>query len=227
MQDYGGIQGISHSASSYNKVIPENNTLGQIRSWNGKNLSRPECVVAHQSELLIVPNCSGNGGISVISPGGGGETHHILATSADPVRPNGIALENGGTVLLAHMGESSGGIYRLFPNGQIETVLTSANGEPIPRTNFIVLDSTGRLWITVSTRKIPRADDYRADAHSGFIAVAEPGESDARIVADNLGYTNECVIDEANSCVWVNETFGRRLSRLSLRKAILRGGDKA
>ncbi len=197
-------------------MIPENLSLGQIQGWIGQNLSRPECVVAHQSELLIVPNWVGNGGISIISPSSGGETHHILATSAEPVRPNGIALENGGTVLLAHMGESSGGIYRLHPDGLIETVVTRVNGKPIPPTNFIVLDSTGRLWITVSTRKIPRADDYRADAHSGFIAVAEPGESDARVVADNLGYTNECVIDEANGCVWVNETFGRRLTRFTI-----------
>ncbi len=161
-----------------------------------------------------MPNWSLSGGISIISPSG--ETHHILSKHDETLRPNGIALEENGNVLLAHMGDTSGGIYRLHPDGQTESVALTVQGAPMPPTNFIVKDSTGRLWITVSTRKTPRASDYRASANTGFIAIVEPGSSDARIVADGLGYTNECVIDEHRGELWVNETFGRRLTRFSL-----------
>ena len=132
------------------------------------------------------------------------------------MRPNGIALEHGGTILLAHMGDTKGGIYRMRISGEIEQVVTTVESKPMPPANFVVQDSKQRIWITVSTRKTPRATDYRAGANSGFIAVAEPGSNDARIVADNLGYTNECVIDEVNGRVFVNETFGRRLSQFTL-----------
>lgn len=132
------------------------------------------------------------------------------------MRPNGIALENGGSVLLAHMGDTEGGIYRLYPDGELEPVALTVEGRAMPPTNFVVQDSTGRIWITVSTRKSPRASDYRPAANTGFIAVIEAGDKDARIVADGLGYTNECVIDEARGELWVNETFARRLTRFQL-----------
>lgn len=161
-----------------------------------------------------MPNWTGSGGISLIDTAG--QTHHILANCTSILRPNGIALENGGSILLAHMGDESGGIFRLYPSGDCEEVVRTVESKPMPPANFVVQDSQQRIWITVSTRKTPRAADYRSDASSGFIAVAEPGSHDARIVADNLGYTNECVIDETNGKVFVNETFGRRLSRFSL-----------
>ncbi|MFK8075270.1 MAG: SMP-30/gluconolactonase/LRE family protein [Granulosicoccus sp.] len=155
-----------------------------------------------------------SGGISLISPSG--DTHHILNNAGGDIRPNGIALENGGTVLLAHMGDTEGGIYRLHPDGKLNPVALSVEGQAMPPTNFVVQDNTGRIWITVSTRKTPRASDYRAGAKTGFIAVVEPGKTDARIVADGLGYTNECVIDEARGELWVNETFARRVTRYQL-----------
>lgn len=170
--------------------------------------------MAHNSGLIIVPSWTESGGVSLINAAG--ETHHILANGPDPLRPNGIALEDGGTILLAHMGDTEGGIFRLHSSGDTEKVVSTVESEPMPPANFVVQDSQQRIWITVSTRKTPRAADYRASANSGFIAVAMPGSSDARIVADNLGYTNECVIDEVGGQVFVNETFGRRLTKFAL-----------
>lgn len=214
--------------------MPEHKQTGAVNGWVGTALNRPECVVAHRSGLLFVPSWSGSGGISLIDPSG--DTHHILTQqSGFTLRPNGIALESSGSVLLAHMGDSSGGIFRIYASGAMESVVTTANSKPLPPCNFVVQDSRGRLWITVSTRKIPRANDYRRDASSGFIAVAEAGNSNATIVADGLGYTNECVIDESAGQLYVNETFGRRLSvfdimegdsvRLSNRRRLCQFGE--
>ena len=181
----------------------------------GRGLNRPECVLAHKSGLLFTSNCSENGGISVISPDGT-STHLVRPTTQNPLKPNGIALEPNGRFLVAHLGPTDGGIFRIHPNGQIDPVVTHANGIKLPPTNFITVDAQGQLWIAVSTTLSPRDRDYRRNANTGFIAVAEPGQSNARIVADKLGYTNEFVIDDKNSFVYVNETFGRRLTRFDL-----------
>lgn len=197
-------------------VIPDERLPSEPHGWSGQDLCRPECVLTHRSGVLLVPNWSGNGGISLIGPEG--STRHLISRFDKALRPNGIALEEAGSVLLAHLGDEDGGIYRLFPDGSVEAVVLTADGAPMPPANFVVKDSRDRLWITVSTRLTPRSADYRANASSGFIAVAEPGATDARIVADGLGYTNECVIDERCSRVWVNETFARRLTCFDLQE---------
>ncbi len=180
-------------------------------AFRGAGLSRPECALAHASGLLFAPDWTGAGGVSVIAPSGA--VSRILATDrgeggAEPLRPNGIALEEGGSFLLAHLGDRVGGIYRLHPDGRTEAVVTEIDGLPMPPANFPLLDPQGRLWITVSTRKVPRADDYRPDAASGFVALHENGRT--RIVADGLGYTNECALTPDGATLYVNETFARR-----------------
>jgi hypothetical protein len=73
-----------------------------------------------------------------------------------------------------------------------------------------VSDATGRHWISFSTTKVPRSLDYRPDAANGFIAVHEDGRT--RIVADGLGYANEFLFSADSATLWINETFGRRLT---------------
>ena len=72
----------------------------------------------------------------------------------------------------------------------------------------------GRTWITVSTRKTPRADAYRSDVTDGFIVLVTDGKS--RIVADGLGYTNECMPHPDGKRLFVNETFSRRLTSFDI-----------
>ena len=95
--------------------------------------------------------------------------------------------------------------------------MQEVEGRPIPPTNFVALDATGRLWITVSTRRVPRHDAARPDVADGFVAVMEPGGA-PRIVADGLGYANECLMSPDGAWLYVNETFGRATSRFELRR---------
>jgi streptogramin lyase len=81
----------------------------------------------------------------------------------------------------------------------------------LPPTNFVLRDSDGGLWVTVSTRVVPRANDYRPDAASGFVVRID--QRGARIAADGLGYTNECALSADGAYLYVVETFGRRLAR--------------
>jgi sugar lactone lactonase YvrE len=179
-------------------------------SFIGFGLSRPECLVTHRSGLIFAADWTGKGGVSIVSPDGG--VSRILARSdGRTLRPNGIALEPGGSFLIAHLGADDGGLFRLHPDGRVEDVALHVAGVAFPPSNFPLLDSRSRIWLTVSTRVSPRADDYRATAQSGFIALIENGV--ARIVADGLGYANECALSADEQNLFVNETFARRLTR--------------
>jgi len=56
-----------------------------------------------------------------------------------------------------------------------------------------MVDSQNRIWLTISTRRTPRALGYRSDVDDGYIVLLDHGG--ARIVADGLGYTNEVQFD--------------------------------
>jgi sugar lactone lactonase YvrE len=177
----------------------------------GAGLVRPECVLAHSSGLLIAPDWTDPGGVALIAPDG--RVERVLATRPGPgvdlpVRPNGIALEDGGAILLAHMADETGGVYRLHPDGRCEVVTDRVDGEAMPPANFVAIRD-GRVWITVSTRLIHRSRDYRPDASTGFIAVHDADGT--RVAADGLGYTNECLFSPDGRTLWAVETFGRRI----------------
>ena len=177
-------------------------------SFLGSGLNRPECVLGHASGRLFSSDWTGNGGVSIIEPDGG--VWRILAEDVTaPLRPNGIALIPGGAFLLAHLGATDGGVWRLDADGRTQPVVLEVDGAPLPPTNFVHVDETGRLWITVSTRLQPRNLGYRADVADGFVVLVD--DAGIRIVADNLGYTNECVVHPGGRQLYVNETFARRL----------------
>lgn len=175
----------------------------------GHGLARPECVLAHRSGHLVVPDWTGAGGVTVID--GEGRVGRVLARGAPfELKPNGIALEPGGSILLAHLGLETGGLYRLLPDGTVEAVLTELQGRPLPPSNFPFREASGRIWLTVSTRRVPRSLGYRPDVDDGFIVRID--SAGAQIAADGLGYTNEAIVSADGGTLFVNETFGRRLT---------------
>lgn len=180
----------------------------------GKGLVRPECVLATAAGDLY--SADWRGGVAHLQPDGT-QTLYRGATADLPegARPNGIALERDGSFLFANLGSEIGDVLRIDRRSQISPVLTEVDGASIPPSNFVVRDELGRLWLTVSTRVAPRSLDYRRSAKTGFIVLLD--ERGARIVADGLGFTNECAIDPTGRYLYVNETYARRLSRFPLR----------
>jgi hypothetical protein len=131
--------------------------------------------------------------------------------NGDALRPNGIALLADGSFLCAHLGAEHGGVWRLLRDGGLEPFLLRVNGTALPPTNFVMVDVADRIWVTVSTRRTPRALGYRRHGGDGFIVCVTA--AGARIVADGLGYTNEVALHPSGRWLYVNETFAQRLSR--------------
>jgi sugar lactone lactonase YvrE len=185
-------------------------SLSQL-CWHGQDLVRPECVLTFPDGSLVTADW--RSGIARTS----GQQSNLLTgkiSEQRALRPNGIAAWKNGGFLLADLGERSGGVYELSRDGQVRPFLETVAGEPLPPTNFVYVDAWKRVWITVSTRKIPRAAAYRSDVHDGFIVLVD--ERGARVVADGLGYTNEVLVSPDGEFLYVNETFARRLSRFRI-----------
>ena len=176
----------------------------------GKGLARPECVLATSDGVLHVADW--RGGVTLIYPDG--SQRSVLAKGTFTPKPNGIAILPDGGWLLAHLGDTAGGVYRLSADGALAPVLTELNGRPLPPTNYAHVDAERRIWITVSTRQVPRSLGYRPDRADGFVVLIDG--AGPRIVADGLGYTNECVLHPVTGQLYVNETFARRLTRFDV-----------
>jgi len=178
----------------------------------GKGLFRPECVLCTAKGNIYTADW--NGGIAWLKPDG---SHHLILPSNPPfqIKPNGIAMCRDGSFLLANLGEE-GGLFRLGRNGDLVPVLTDLDGTPLPPANFVLVDAEDRIWLTISTRRTPRAQGYRPDVDDGYIVLIDG--NGARIVADGLGYTNEIQFDDTGRWLYVNETFGRRLVRFRVRQ---------
>jgi sugar lactone lactonase YvrE len=185
-------------------------TLEDI-STIGRGMQRPECALTTKSGDLF---CSDSrGGYNIV--GLDGQCRFIKAIGApDDFMPNGIALLPGRDILAANLADSSG-VWRVRPDGQASLFLAEADGIVLPPVNFVGLDQRARLWISVSTRAVPRHPSFRKGWADGFIAVHDKGAT--RIVADGLGFTNEAIVDPTGTWLYVNETVGQRTLRYPIR----------
>jgi len=178
----------------------------------GAGLHRPECVLATLDGSLYTSDW--RGGVAQVRADGSQSLYAGKLPGGRPLRPNGIALRSDGSFLLADLGETAGGVYALTRGGDVRPFVERVDGVDLPPTNFVAIDTNARTWITVSTRCMPRARAYRGDVADGFIVLVDA--RGARIVAEGLGYTNEALVSPDGAWLYVNETFGRRLSRFRI-----------
>jgi sugar lactone lactonase YvrE len=179
----------------------------------GASLVRPECVLATSHGDLYCADW--RGGVAHLAPDGSQRLYAGTLPDGSALRPNGIALLADGSFLLAQLGAEDGGVYRLTREGRVEPWLLQLDGQPLPPTNFVLADAAGRTWVTVSTRLSPRSLGYRRTCNDGFIVCVQ-ADGRATMAADGLGYANEVAVHPSGRWLYVNETFGRRLSRFTL-----------
>ncbi len=183
----------------------------------GSGLVRPECVLATRAGEIYTADW--RGGVACLRPNGSTLLYTARLPGDRPLRPNAIALRRDGSFLLTHLGDTDGGVFALERDGTLRPFLESVDGQALPPSNYVTEDAQARIWITVSTRHVPRVLASRPDVADGFVVLVDA--RGARIVADGLGYTNEALVSPDGAWLYVNETFGRRLSRFPVRA----GGD--
>ncbi|MGH6904977.1 MAG: SMP-30/gluconolactonase/LRE family protein, partial [Geminicoccaceae bacterium] len=136
----------------------------------------------------------------------------------DGFLPNGFSLLPDRSFAVANIGHL-GGAWRLMPDGELIAEVVAVKGMTLPPTNFVHAEQQGgelRLWVSVSTRHVPREHAFRHDIADGYIVLKD--RKDVRIVADGLGFANEAKVDPSGRWLYVNETIARRLSRFAIRE---------
>ena len=185
-----------------------NSTLKDFRldlnelTYTGHDLVRPESIIAKPDGTLYTSD--GRGGVTRINPDGSQQFTGGLGGE-----PNGLALMNDGTIVVANIG--TGTIQKLYPDGHSEEFLTEVDGVKVSSANYVFIDSKDRLWLAFSTREShwwPAAASPRPD---GYVVLVD--EKGPRIVADGLYFTNEVRLDSKEEYLYVAETMKSRIVR--------------
>ncbi|HTP39624.1 MAG TPA: SMP-30/gluconolactonase/LRE family protein [Steroidobacteraceae bacterium] len=191
----------------------------QIR-YAGRDLQRPECVLAEKDGTLW--SADARGGMMRINPDG---TQQFIGQQADArfteagagaeryilqgTLPNGVCIATNGDFIIANFGTNA--VERMKRSGESRTLYTEIDGQPLGKTNFVLRDSKGRIWLTVTTRAEPWTRSINEKLADGYIALID--ERGIRIVADGLVGTNEVRMDANEEWLYVVETNARRISR--------------
>ena len=208
------------------------NPLNPLAGWQvdrasiktiGRDLQRPECILAERDGTLWTADA--RGGVMRIAPDG---TQTLIAQqsgagaaassgerSAEQLilggtLPNGLAFDRQGNILIANFGTDA--IELMTRDGRSRTLHERIDGQPLGKTNFVLADSRGRIWFTVTTRLEPWTRSINEKSPDGYIGLID--EQGIRIVADGFVGTNEIRLDAAEEWLYVVESNARRISRL-------------
>jgi gluconolactonase len=188
----------------------------------GSDLQRPECILAEPNGTLW--SADARGGVMKISPDGSqqivtqrGSQHFGKAESEasrylEGTLPNGLAFARNGDFLISNFGTDCLEIMSL--DGTTRMLADSIDGKPAGKVNFVLRDSRGRIWVTVSTRIKNWMHALRTDLADGYLARFEDGA--LRIVADGFHFTNEIRFDAREEFLYVVETTGGCITRLRI-----------
>jgi sugar lactone lactonase YvrE len=186
----------------------------------GENLQRPECILAERDGTLW--SADSRGGVVRLRHDGTQEiltqkiSDYFAGVASEATRyltgtlPNGLAFAANGDILISNFGTDR--LEIMTRTGASRVLADSIEGEAIGKVNFVLRDSKGRIWITVSTRIKNWMHALRTDLADGYIARYEDGTF--RIVADGFHFTNEIRMDAREEYMYVVETTGGCISRL-------------
>jgi len=191
-------------------------------SYVGQDLQRPECILAEADGSLW--SADARGGVVHIRPDG---SQQLIAQALDATfgatadeaerftrgtLPNGLAFDADGLLLISNFGTDR--LERMTRTGESRVMLDTIDGSPIGKVNFVLRDSKGRIWLTVSTRIVNWMEAISPKIADGYVAVLD--EKGPRIVADGFRFTNEIRFDADEEWLYVVETTGRRITRLRI-----------
>lgn len=185
----------------------------------GKDLQRPECILAEPDGSLWAADA--RGGVVHLRPDGSQSiitqkhTSGIDIHSSDVSRffegtlPNGLAFARNGDILISNFGTDC--LEVMKRTGETRVLFDTIDGKEIGKVNFVLRDSKDRLWITITTRKKNWIDALVPDLEDGYIARYD--ERGIHIVAEGLHFTNEVRFDANEEYLYIVETTGGRILR--------------
>ena len=186
----------------------------------GRNLQRPECILAEPDGTLWAADA--RGGVTQILPDGAQQTitqssdlrfsksDDLASRFTQGTLPNGLAFAENGDILISNFGTDL--LEVMTRDGKTRTLYDNIEGKPVGKVNFVLRDSKNRIWITISTRTKNWAAAFRPETNDGYIAIVD--KDGIRVAAEGFRFTNEIRFDAKEEYLYIAETTGRRISRM-------------
>lgn len=208
------------AANPIDGFVVDRNAIAYV----GQDLQRPECVLAERDGSLW--SADARGGVVHIRPDG---SQSLISQSSDSAfvsarsdeqrftvgtLPNGLAFAPNGDIVVSNFGTDR--LELMSRSGETRVLVDRIDGRPIGKVNFVLRDSRGRYWITISTTITNWMSAVRPDIADGYIALYDPANETLRIVADGFRFTNEIRFDADERWLYVVETCGPCITRLRL-----------
>ncbi len=186
----------------------------------GKDLQRPECILAERDGTLWAADARG-GVVKILHDG----KQEIITQSHDDrfsqasnlesrftqgTLPNGLAFAENGDFLIANFGKDL--LEVMTRDGKTKTLHDNIDGEEIGKVNFVLRDSKNRIWLTISTKVKNWVEAFNPNTSDGYIAVVD--QDGIRVAAEGFKFTNEIRFDAKEEYLYIVETNGRRISRM-------------
>ncbi|MEZ5715578.1 MAG: SMP-30/gluconolactonase/LRE family protein [Paracoccaceae bacterium] len=172
----------------------------------GSDLSRPECILAFASGELIISNAEGL--LSCYDRAG---RRHDFGAKHE--LPNGLAIAPDGQILISDIGECA--VYAMGEDGIEKLLFDQYDDAPLGSVNFPYTDPTGQLWLTVSTRTIPRRSAIGNPVADGYLLKLDADLRPTKVL-DNIHFPNEVRLDPDRGVLYMAETSAGQVTKYDL-----------
>jgi sugar lactone lactonase YvrE len=175
----------------------------------GHGIERPEHVVV-TSDGRIFASDKGSAVAEIL----GENSIRRIGTAGG--EPNGIAIDQRGHFLIANFG--SGVLQDLDPDsGNITPLLSGeVDGHPLKWLNYVLADSSGALWCSVSTATDDLLDTLSRGTADGYILRVAPDRSTATVVARGVQFPNCMALDRDEDYLYVVRTLAADVLRFPI-----------
>jgi sugar lactone lactonase YvrE len=176
----------------------------------GRGIERPEQVLVDRDGRIY----ASDKGSAVAEILGENAIRQIGRAGGDP---NGIALDRQGHFVIANFGD--GVLQDLDPkNGSITTIVNGeVEGRPLRWLNFVLVDSFGAMWCSVSTMSDDLISTIAQGTADGYIFRVAPHRSSARVVAEGVNFPNCMALDVDEQFLYVARTVAADAVRFEIR----------
>ncbi|MDH7559463.1 MAG: SMP-30/gluconolactonase/LRE family protein [bacterium] len=180
--------------------MPHLSSWGQVAS----GLDFPEGPVWDGEGSLYVANCYGGWIARVVE--GRVDTLVILSP---PGRPNGLAMGPGQRLYACDFGRRL--LLGINSSGEVAAVSAGPQGAPFNRPNDLVVDSSGRVYVTD-----PKT--YGAEAVDGRIICVDLARDTSWVAASGLAFPNGIAFSPLDGKLYVSESARQRVLRFAVRE---------
>ena len=176
----------------------------------GRGIERPEQVlVARDGRVYASDKASA---VAQVLPDGG-----LARMGHAGGEPNGIALDRNGHFLIANFG--LGALQDLDPDtGEIRPVVHDKVGEfPLQWINFVLVDSSGALWVSVCAQNPDLRHTIAHGTADGYIFRLAPPDFLPMVVAERVNFPNCMALDRNEEYLYVVRTLLADVVRFPVR----------